>query len=383
MDACRELATAFYARVDRDPVLRPMFPPTFKCPIDNLAAFLVQFLGGPCEYAQRRWSLSLREAHLRFTIGQRERDAWLKSMLAALDDLHTQEPIRRALRWYFEQSSAFLINDPNGSTGEANPSSGDDHGERRARSEGHIHQEIAQRWRVVRAMEEVVAAVRKGDVEHVLALTDGSLVQTCFRWDNAAFLNLLAIMSGSGHAALVEYVRQQLVGNPELVRQRYTYGRTLLHEVAAGGCPPIVELILQLGANPNAADRFGHVPLYEVGNASVTESGGKVVHALIRAGANVDAQDQVKRCTPLHMAARRGNVGVAEALLDCGANLEIRDSQGDTPLRRAVNCGKTEVVALLLARGADIHSQGNRGLTPAQVVRSATMKELLRAHSER
>jgi ankyrin repeat protein len=65
------------------------------------------------------------------------------------------------------------------------------------------------------------------------------------------------------------------------------------------------------------------------------------------------------------MAARRGNAEVAEALLDCGADIEARDSLGDTPLRRSVNCNKAEVAALLLSRGADAHSIGSKGLTPS------------------
>jgi ankyrin repeat protein len=52
------------------------------------------------------------------------------------------------------------------------------------------------------------------------------------------------------------------------------------------------------------------------------------------------------------MAARRGNVEVAAALLDCGAALEARDRRGETPLRRALNCRKQEVASLLIARGA-------------------------------
>ena len=98
-----------------------------------------------------------------------------------------------------------------------------------------------------------------------------------------------------------------------------------------------------------------------------------MVRALVRAGAKVDARDGAKHCTALHMAARRGNVEVAEALLDCGADIESRDSLGDTPLRRSVNCGKTAVAALLLARGADLHSKGSKGLTPLLAARSAAM----------
>jgi hemoglobin len=48
MDTCRKLSIAFYAHVEHDPVLRPLYPPTLDgCPIKALAAFLAQFLGGP------------------------------------------------------------------------------------------------------------------------------------------------------------------------------------------------------------------------------------------------------------------------------------------------------------------------------------------------
>ena len=39
----------------------------------------------------------------------------------------------------------------------------------------------------------------------------------------------------------------------------------------------------------------------------------------------------------LHIAARRDFVEVSESLLAGGANIEARDSLGETPLRRAVN----------------------------------------------
>jgi ankyrin repeat protein len=150
-----------------------------------------------------------------------------------------------------------------------------------------------------------------------------------------------------------------------------------LHPASAEGSLTIVALLLRLGADPNAADGGGHTPLYSVGNECKVSGAGKVVHALVRAGANVDAHDGVKHCTALHMAARRGNVDVAEALLDCGADIEARDTLGETPLRRSVNCDKTEVAALLLSRGADRHSKGSNGLTPLLAARTPAMKRLL------
>jgi ankyrin repeat protein len=64
------------------------------------------------------------------------------------------------------------------------------------------------------------------------------------------------------------------------------------------------------------------------------------------------------------------------ALLDAGADIEARDSMGDTPLRRAVNCDKVDAARLLLARSANPRSPGSKRLTPALAARTNLMKEL-------
>src|SRR3954449_1087307 len=96
--ACHRLATAFYARVAKDPVLRPLFPgKSLRCAIEEFSAFLIQFLGGDEEQTQFRWWLSLRESHARFRIGPDARSAWLKHMRAALDASPHDEGTRQAL----------------------------------------------------------------------------------------------------------------------------------------------------------------------------------------------------------------------------------------------------------------------------------------------
>jgi ankyrin repeat protein len=108
--------------------------------------------------------------------------------------------------------------------------------------------------------------------------------------------------------------------------------------------------LLQRGADPNIQDSGRHTPLYRVANECGLEAGPEIVRALVRAGADVNACGGVTKATPLHMAARRGFVGIASALLDCGAALQAKDSKGDTPLKRAINCRKDGVAQLLADR---------------------------------
>ncbi len=204
------------------------------------------------------------------------------------------------------------------------------------------------------------------------------VIESYFTRDRAALLSFLAILSGSHHEALVDAARQMLILEPELAREN---DAALLREVARQGSISIVELLLQLGADPNACDQLGHTPLYRVGNAEDVEYGAEVVRALVRGGAQVNARECQRHCTALHMAARRGNVAIAEALLDCGADCEARDNGGDTPLHRAVKCGKAEMAAFLISRGADVHAKDKSGQTPVQCARGTRMQLLL--HSVR
>jgi ankyrin repeat protein len=151
----------------------------------------------------------------------------------------------------------------------------------------------------------------------------------------------------------------------------------LLHDAAAAGDVALVELLLDLGAGKGPEDEETRSPLYCLANECNAPGASQIMRALLqRSPASVNAIHGVKRCTALHMAARRGNVELIGALLDGGADIEARDSLGDTPLRRAVNLNKVDAARLLLARGADPYSKGSKGLTPVRAARSERMKRV-------
>jgi ankyrin repeat protein len=70
-------------------------------------------------------------------------------------------------------------------------------------------------------------------------------------------------------------------------------------------------------------------------------------------GLSIGAVSHWLRITPLHEAARTGDLAKAKALLDAGADLTARDEHlRSTPLAWAAKFGQREMVTLLLERGA-------------------------------
>lgn len=106
----QKLVDIFYARVEQDAVLRPMFPEELEAGKHWQFLFLTQFFGGPARYQEQRGHPRLRMRHFPFPINQAARDHWLEHMLAAIDEVGIPEPARTEMRDYFERGSTFMIN---------------------------------------------------------------------------------------------------------------------------------------------------------------------------------------------------------------------------------------------------------------------------------
>jgi ankyrin repeat protein len=86
---------------------------------------------------------------------------------------------------------------------------------------------------------------------------------------------------------------------------------TPLHMAVHRGIEDVIELLLSRGANVNAKDVSNVTALHQ----AAWFQHGKVVELLLKHGANIEARYGKNGHTTLHLAALRGNVTLAEALL--------------------------------------------------------------------
>lgn len=112
------LVEAFYDAMERD---EPELTALHDCPRpgvvsnqtrERFGSFLIGWLGGPQEYIERHGHPRLRMRHAKVPIGVAMRDAWLRSMQAALDDRQVEGEIRRFLDVRFAEVADFLRNRP-------------------------------------------------------------------------------------------------------------------------------------------------------------------------------------------------------------------------------------------------------------------------------
>jgi hemoglobin len=111
------LVDVFYGGVAGDDVLAPLYPehPDFTGARHRLTLFLIQYWGGPTDYAVERGHPQLRMRHLRFPIGTVARDRWLAHMSAAVasvtSDLDDGAAIAAELLVYFRATAEHMRND--------------------------------------------------------------------------------------------------------------------------------------------------------------------------------------------------------------------------------------------------------------------------------
>ena len=162
----------------------------------------------------------------------------------------------------------------------------------------------------------------------------------------------IAIMSGIGDPALYhglqKYCRESTARrllhlganvNVKVREIKFSGGRqitglTPLHLTALKGHLPMVKLLLEVGADPEARVDEGFTPLY----FALINRHEKVARTISRRMSNLQdcLVDLKRRLTPLHLSCRLGLYGYARYFLEKGADVDAKDADAMTPLDHAL-----------------------------------------------
>ncbi len=129
-------------------------------------------------------------------------------------------------------------------------------------------------------------------------------------------------------------------------------GQTLLDwaiEGANNGMVPLVSLLLDHGANVNVTDGNGWTPL----SRACEWINPALVGTLLTHGANPNVHSPANDMTPLIQAARQGQIGTINLLLDKGADVNAYSKFDSSALFVATQQNHADVVQLLLKQGAN------------------------------
>jgi len=154
--------------------------------------------------------------------------------------------------------------------------------------------------------------------------------------------------------------------------------------------------IIEFGADTNTTDTDGRTALHKIVSIEHPPKNAcrdfewykerdkccgrimSIIDLLLSKGAHIDKQDE-KRQTPLHMAAKCGQLEVVRVLLENDANINVTNEYGETPIYWAAEWGHLEVVRLLLEKGANVHVKEKwYGKTPLYLAARDNNLEILR-----
>ena len=213
------------------------------------------------------------------------------------------------------------------------------------------------------AFVDLPTACHTGDMGRVreLLLQDRSLANTIGDYEGY-YLGAGAPLSNAAAVGRMDIVHVLLDhgADPNLPEEQFAPKGKALYAAVYHGHYEIAKLLLERGAYPNPPVESSGDALWVSREWRPDE---RMEQLLLSYGATPSQEHREEdwptrahnwlRVTPLHEAARQGDVAEAKKLLDGGADLTARDEHlRSTPLAWAAKFGQLDMVKFLLERGA-------------------------------
>lgn len=217
-------------------------------------------------------------------------------------------------------------------------------------------------------VSDEIRVIGDRDAEQEMAKT----IRRLAREQNKAVEKLIeAVMDGN----LTQV--QQLITNGVDVNAIAACNRTALSLAIQGGQIPIIQALLNAGADPNLPDETddglaASSPLMQAASTFFATNRRDMVRLLIQRGANLNQQDAEGR-TALMAALGHSNMDVIETLIEAGVDLDIQDNEGNTVLMMVELDKSTKLANLLKQAGAS-----QKGLKEVELLQSIEHNDINR-----
>ncbi|KAF9331352.1 Ankyrin repeat domain-containing protein 46 [Podila minutissima] len=140
--------------------------------------------------------------------------------------------------------------------------------------------------------------------------------------------------------------------------------------IASGNLDSARAIMQRLGPNSLKTSSFGMLLQNDV----------MLTLSLVKSGCPASQYD-VHGCTPLHLAARRGHMEMVMVLLQLGGEVDGQGERQWTPLHESISQNHAAVSSLLVACGADLEVKNSAGETPEELGRRRGLSpEVLASH---
>ena len=169
-------------------------------------------------------------------------------------------------------------------------------------------------------------------------------------------------------------------------------GNTPLHISSYSGDFLSTENFLRLGADPTAVNNRKQTPLNIAKNGMVRkvlsnlnkaayEADIEGLKYLVNCGCQIDGKVSIFGEAPIHQSIKCNkleNSDMLRTILDCGADVNLIDSNGWTALHHSADKGDINMAQILLEAGADVNSYSNARRTPLHLAAASNHTDMVK-----
>jgi len=165
-----------------------------------------------------------------------------------------------------------------------------------------------------------------------------------------------------------------IIPGGKMIDVRDSNGCSALHHAVLHGQIDVMRTLIQAGAIVNLQNFEGKTSLFTAVNLFKENYDRNIIYDMVKAllnfGANPNISDECG-VTPLHIASSFGVVPLIDLLIDNGAWINVRDSDGDSPIFYAIRESKSNIVErLVMDFGVNLEDTNEDGETPLEFCRA-------------